>query len=98
MVAMIKKRFAIGFAVGVITFIIINLIAAHLASDCGLLAVIGRDACADDIARLGWPLQFYEEGGFAYRFIFNPLTLSLDLGIAVLLSIVSGWLFTRLSK
>lgn len=95
---MIKKRFAIGFAVGAITFLLINLIAAHLSSDCGLLAVFGRDACADDIARLGWPLQFYEEGGLAYRMSFRPLILSLDLGIAALLSIVSGWLFTRATK
>jgi hypothetical protein len=37
------KRFAIGFGIGLMIFFIINLLAAHLASDCGLLAVFGRD-------------------------------------------------------
>jgi hypothetical protein len=50
------KRFAIGFCIGLLIFL---TIAAHLTSDCGLLAGFGRNACADDIARAGWPLQFY---------------------------------------
>ena len=92
------KRFAIGFGAGILIFITINLLAAHLASDCGLLAVFGRDSCADDIARAGWPVQFYEEGGFAYRAIFSFGKLSLDLGTGILGAGTVGWLFARRKK
>ena len=91
---MITKRFALGFAVGFIALLLINLLAAHLASDCGLAAVFGRSACADDMVRLGWPLQFYEAGVFAYRNNFNPGMLSLDIGTVFLGAIAFGWLFS----
>ena len=58
-----SRCFAIGFTTGLLAFIIINLLSAHLASDCGLPAVFERDSCADDIARAGWPFRFYERGG-----------------------------------
>jgi hypothetical protein len=93
-----NKKFAIGFLVGLLIFIGINLIAAHLASDCGLPAVFGRDACADDIARMGWPLQFYEEGGFAYRSNFNPPFLLMDTAIGIGLATLWGWIYTRRKK
>ena len=89
------KRFAIGFFTGLLIFSAINLLAAHLASDCGLPAVIGQDACADDITRAGWPLQFYEEGGFAYRSEFNLNSLLANLGIGLGISSIVGWLVTR---
>jgi len=31
------KRFALGFGIGLLIFIAINLLSTHLASDCGLL-------------------------------------------------------------
>jgi hypothetical protein len=34
-----------GFAIGLLFFVAINLLSAHLRSDCGLLAVFERDAC-----------------------------------------------------
>jgi hypothetical protein len=40
-----------------------------------------RDSCADDIARAGWLLLFYEKGGFDYRFEFSLSPLLLDIGI-----------------
>ncbi len=92
------KQFTIGFCVGLLIFIALNLLAAHLASDCGLLAVFGHDICADDIARAGWPLRFYEDGGFAYRHIFNPTALLTDLGLGVLLAYGLGRLFLRNKK
>jgi len=49
--------------------------------------------CADDIARAGWPLQFYEEGGFAYRRDVNLSFLLIDLGIGVAFAFLSAWLF-----
>ena len=57
------RRFATGFTVGFLALIALNLLSAHLASDCGLLAVFERDSYADDIARAGWPFRFYERGG-----------------------------------
>lgn len=81
------RRFVVGTAIGLSLFIIINLSSAHFSSDCGLPAVFGWDACADDIARAGWPFNFYEEGGFAYRYHFEPFILALDLGIALALTL-----------
>ena len=95
---MMTKRFAIGFSAGLLLFLTINLLATHLASDCGLLAVLGRDACADDIARAGWPLQFYEDGGFAYRHNFNPFFLLINLGIGLVVGFLSGRFFSHSQK
>ena len=92
------RRFILGFAIGFSIFIAINLLSAHLASDCGLMAVFERDACADDIARAGWPLSFYERGGFAYRFVFNLPVLLLDLGIGIILASALGWWMDRRGK
>ncbi|HXQ34589.1 MAG TPA: hypothetical protein VN843_11310 [Anaerolineales bacterium] len=86
-----SRRFIIGFVIGLLIFIAINLLSAHLASDCGLPAVFGRDPCADDIARAGWPLRFYEEGGFAYRLEFNLPALLVDLVIGIIWASVVGW-------
>jgi len=85
------RRFAIGFAIGLLAFILINLFSAHLSSDCGLPAVFERDSCADDIPRAGWPFRFYGRGGFIYRFEFNPPFLLLDLGLGTILAGVLGW-------
>src|SRR5687767_12082758 len=90
-----KRRFAIGFTIGLLAFILINLFSAHLASDCGLLAVFERDSCADDIARAGWPFRFYERGGFDYRFEFNLPILLLDLATGMILAGLLGRFIAR---
>jgi len=92
------KRFTIGFGIGFLIFIAINMLSAHLRSDCGLLAVFGRDMCADDIARAGWPFQFYEDGGFAYRHNFNALFLVVNLAVGIVLAAFTGLLITRIEK
>jgi ABC-type antimicrobial peptide transport system permease subunit len=92
------RQFAIGFLLGLLIFAAVNLFAAHVSSDCGLPAVFGRDACADDIARAGWPLQFYEEGGFAYHSNFNMLSLLLDTSAGVAFSALTGWFYARRKK
>ena len=89
------KRFLIGFLITLATFALINLLSAHLASDCGLPAVFGRDACADDIVRAGWPLRFYEDGGFAYRHMFNLLFLLLNIAVGLGVSGFAGWMYSR---
>jgi len=91
-----SRTFLNGFLIGLFIFILANLLAAHLLSDCGLPAILGTDFCADDIARAGFPLVFFEQGGFAYRSIFNLRTLLLDifigLGFAVLCGFITRWL------
>lgn len=89
------RRFARGCTLGFLLFLAINMASAHLASDCGLIAVFGRDSCADDIARAGWPFRFYEQGGFDYRQEFQAGILLLDLLIGILVSGAIGWLYAR---
>jgi len=97
-----SRVFLNGFLIGLFIFIIVNFLAAHLLSDCGLPAVLGADSCADDIARAGFPLVFFEQGGFAFRSIFNLPYLLLDifigLDLAVMCGFVTRWLFKQRTK
>jgi hypothetical protein len=97
-----SRAFLNGFLIGLFLFILVNLLAAHLLSDCGLPAVLAAGFCADDIARAGFPLVFFEQGGFAYRSIFNLPYLLLDLFIgfdfATLSGFISRWLFKQRAK
>ena len=93
----LNKRFATGFAIGLCLFILINILAVHFASDCGLSTVFGS-SCADGITRIGWPLQFYESGGFMYQQNINFLFLLLDLATGLALAVLIGWLFSRNEK
>lgn len=87
----IKKRpFDMGFWGTLLLFIVLNLIVAHLLSDCGLLGVLNLSGCADDIRRVGFPLPVWEEGGFIYRQSFDGLALIINLVIALGISIVVG--------
>jgi len=84
------RPFLIGFIVTVLLFLAANLLAAHLMSDCGLPAFFNMSGCADDIRRAGFPLQFYEEGGFAYHSSFDQGSLALDAVIGLALSLAAG--------
>ena len=86
----ISRPFRNGLVIGLLLFALANLVAAHLLSDCGLPAVLGVDFCADDIARAGFPLIFFEEGGFDLRSIFNLPYLLLDIFIGIDFAITSG--------
>jgi hypothetical protein len=74
-----SRAFLSGFLAGLLIFLLANVVAAHLLSDCGLPAILGTSGCADDIIRMGFPLQFFEEGGFAFRHNFNSLYLLVDV-------------------
>ena len=97
--------FAIAVTLGLLLFLTIDpstssgqcLTSAHLASDCGLMAVFGRDAWAESAkpARAGWPLTFYEEGGFDYRRTFQSGMLAIDQIIGFVFARTIGWLFVR---
>ena len=88
-------RFLLGFAAGLIVFAGLNLLAAHLRSDCGLPAVLGMAHCADDIRRAGFPFVLWEEGGFAFRHIFSPTLLAADVSLALAVSAAAGWAAQR---
>lgn len=85
------RAFLIAFVVAVLLFVGVNLLVAHLRSDCGLPALLGQSACADDIRRAGFPLQFWEEGGFAFRRVFSLPALLIDLAVGLLLALAAGW-------
>ncbi len=73
----------LAFGGALLLFGLINVLAVQLRSDCGLPAAIGIDACSDDIVRLGWPLQFFEQGGIGYHTYFDSATLAADIVIGV---------------
>ncbi len=87
-----SRTFLNGFLIGLLVFILANLFAAHLLSDCGLPALLGAGFCADDISRAGFPLVFFEQGGFAYRSIFNLPNLALDIFIGLDFAILCGFI------
>jgi ABC-type antimicrobial peptide transport system permease subunit len=92
------RIFSHGFLIGLFGFILINIFAAHLLSDCGLPALLGTDFCADDIARAGFPLVFFEQGGFAFRSIFNLPYFFLDLLIGIVFAALCGYIAHWLRK
>jgi ABC-type antimicrobial peptide transport system permease subunit len=94
----VNKQFAIGLASGLLLFLIINLLAIHLNSDCGLATLSPGSSCADGIAQVGWPMQFYESGGFMYQQNFNLVFLLIDLAFGVAVGLLLGWIFSRRKK
>jgi hypothetical protein len=55
----------------------------------------GASHCADHIIRVGFPLVFLEEGGFAFRHNFNGFHLLVDIltafGLATFSGILTRW-------
>lgn len=93
-----RRAFGKGFLLGLSVFLIANLLAAHLHSDCGILAMLGRAACADDIRRAGFPLLFWEEGGFAGLHRLDEAALTFDLAIGLGMAGLAGLAAARLSS
>lgn len=92
------RTFLNGFLIGLFIFIVVNALAAHLLSDCGLPAVLGVAYCSDAVARAGFPLVFFEQGGYAYRSGFNLPFLLLDLFIGIGFAVVYGFIASRREK
>jgi len=84
------RPFLTGFILTLLLFLVVNLLAAHLQSDCGLPAFFNLSGCADDIRRAGLPFLFYEEGGFAYRNIFRVDAFAGDIVCGLVLSVLGG--------
>ena len=93
-----RQTFLKGFLIGLSAFILLNLLAAHLFSDCGLPALFGLGGCADAISRAGFPFVFLEQGGFAYRNIFNLPIFILDLVIGIGIAGMTGYYMSRNKK
>lgn len=93
-----QRRFLIGLGVGLVVFLAINLLFAHLRSDCGLPALFGLSNCADDIRRAGWPFLFMEQGGFIGLSTFSLPALLADLGVALAASAALGWAAERAGR
>ena len=87
--------FAVGYILTVLLFILVTLLAAHVQSDCGLPGLFGVAGCSDAISRAGFPLVFWEEGGFVYHGNFNLPALLVDLAIGVGAGIIIGVLVQR---
>lgn len=83
-----RRAFALAFLTTLVLFVGINLVAAHIRSDCGIAAAL--IGCADDIRRAGFPLLVWEEGGFAYRNIFHFTAWILDVGIGLTACTIMG--------
>ena len=88
-----RLPFIKAFLIGLSVFFLLNILAAHLLSDCGLPSFFGLDACADDISRAGFPFVFYEDGGFTYHSELNLPFLFLDFFIGLDLAVVSGFIY-----
>lgn len=82
--------FVLGFAVTLLIFLVINVIAIQVMSDCGIMGALGMAGCADDISRAGFPLLVWERGGFAYRDTFDAIALLIDVVIAFWISVLVG--------
>ena len=90
------RTFLLAFVVALLVFAGVNLLWAHVQSDCGLPSLFGASACSDDIRRAGFPLQVWEEGGFAFRRVFSLPALLADLVIGVVVAVAAGWAAQRL--
>ena len=84
------RPFLTGFLLTLLLFLAANVLAAHLESDCGLPAFFNMSPCADDIRRAGFPLRFYEEGGFAYRINFEIGAFVTDVVCGLGLGVLGG--------
>jgi len=90
-----QRRFWLGLILGLAAFGALNLLAAHLRSDCGLPALFGLGGCADDIQRAGFPFLFLERGGFIGLNNFSTSALLVDIGVALAGSAALGWAAAR---
>lgn len=78
------------FLIGLSIFILLNILASALFSDCGLPALFGLGGCADAISRVGFPFVFFEQGGFAYHSSFNLPVFILDIVVGIGVSLGFG--------
>lgn len=86
------RAFLNGALAGLLIVIILNSLAAHLLSDCGLPALLGLFSCPDSISRIGFPFVFLEQGGLAYHNNLKLPYLLLDLFINLDIVFFTGYM------
>ncbi len=86
-----RRDFVLGFVLSLLAFVVLNVVWLHVRSDCGLPTWLGVSGCADDVRRAGFPLQFYQAGGFVAQTSFSLRALLLDAGLAAAVSAAAGW-------
>ncbi|HEV3459258.1 MAG TPA: hypothetical protein VHG32_22105 [Thermoanaerobaculia bacterium] len=92
------RRFSTGALLGLLLFVALTALATHLRSDFGLRAAINPLRCFDCIRRIGFPLTFYEEGGYAYRKIFDGPAFAVDSAAALTIGVMGGLVAERFRK
>ena len=93
-----RQTFLKGFLIGLSIFILLNILASALFSDCGLPALFGLGGCADAISRVGFPFVFFEQGGFAYHSDFNFPIFILDIVIGFGVAGMTGYYMSKNKK
>lgn len=92
--------FVVGFDLTLVAMVLVQAIAAHLHSDCGITAALelwglARSGCSDDIVRVGFPLVVVERGGFVGLEGFSQPALLIDIVVALILCLGGGMLGAR---
>jgi hypothetical protein len=94
-----RRDLLLGFLVFLGVWVAANWIAVHLRSAGGLLEGLGVvDNWQDDVRRIGFPFQFFEEGGPGYRRVFDPSPLVLDALLMIGSSAGVGFAYARIPK
>ncbi len=90
-----KRIRVIAFSATLICFAITNLIVVHVRSDGGLLEGLGiTHRYRDGIRCIGFPFQFFEEGGYSYRYIFTLSALLADVALAIACAVAVTFVVT----
>lgn len=98
-IVMTKRRIFLNwFLIGLSIFLLLNILASALSSDCGLPALFGLGGCADAISRIGFPFVFFEQGGFAYHSSFNLPVFIIDIAIGIGFAVFLGSYKSRKSN
>jgi ABC-type antimicrobial peptide transport system permease subunit len=90
-----RAGFGVGFALTLVLLALVQVLAAHQRSDCGIRAVLAlwnlaRSGCADDSVRVGFPLVVVEHGGFMGINRFALSALLIDVLLILVVSVVGG--------
>lgn len=84
--------------IGLSVFVLLNILASALFSDCGLPALFGLGACAGNQTRASFPFVFFEQGSFAFHSNFNLPLLILGLSVGIGFAAFTGFFTGKNNK
>lgn len=87
------KPFAFSLARGFAIFLLATILSYFVLSDGH-----GLRGVNDGMQRAGFPLLFWERGGFAWRHSFSLLPFAADLAIAVVTGVVISILYRTMKR